>query len=122
MYRMWLFALMLVMCGLLTACGGGPRLRPEPVEIPGTVQVPGGAAGLTISFRPLGDGTMGAGKIDSSGRFTVKLIPGDYVFFFDEEANAKVATYKNIPPDYKTPKMEHKVRAVAGETLAITLQ
>jgi len=108
----------------VVGCGSSPALKPDPVEVSGEVKLPSGAAAkdLTVSFQPTGGDAMPAGaKLQSGGQFTVKMIPGPYVFYFSEEANAKFAAYKNVPEKYKTPDAANTVTIEAGKPVVLQL-
>lgn len=106
---------------VLTGCGSGPEMRPDPVEIKGTVKLPGGAppTGLTVTFQPQQNSLPGGAKLAADGSFTVQLTPGKYSVYFQDEANAKVPAYKSIPEKYRSPGEATVVTVESGKPLAI---
>jgi hypothetical protein len=105
----------------LAGCGMQPDQRPDPVEIKGTVKLPGGASpkNLTVTFQPQQNTLPGGAKVGADGSFTVKLVPGKYVVYFLDESNASVAAYKTIPAKYRTPSNDNTVSVESGKPIAI---
>lgn len=105
----------------LTGCSGSPEMRPEPVEIKGTVKLPGGASpkDLTVTFQPQQNTPPGGAKIGADGSFTVQLTPGKYSVYFQDEANAKVPAYKSVTEKYRQPSEATTVSVDGGKALTI---
>jgi hypothetical protein len=111
-------------CFSLVGCGSKVEMREEPVEITGSVKLPGNASpkGLTITFAPQQNSPPAGAKLDSDGRFTVKVQPGKYIPYFQDEANAAVPAYKQIPESYRTPKQENVMEIQAGQNVSIEVK
>ncbi len=109
---------------LLAGCSSAPPQRPEPSDISGTVKLPGGKSpkGLTVTLRPTENAQPGGGKCADNGAFTVKVAPGKYLVYFDQEANAGVPAYKDVPQSYKSPKDENAITVSAGAPLIIEVK
>lgn len=50
------------------------------------------------------------------------MADGNYVFYFNAEANGKVVAYKTIPNKYKSRNTENKVTVSGGAPLNIELK
>lgn len=109
---------------LLAGCSGTPPQRTESTDIKGTVKLPGGksAKGLTVSLRPTEDALPAGGKCGADGSFTLKAAPGKYLVYFDQEANASVPAYKDVPQSYRTASMENAITVSAGTPLNIEVK
>ncbi len=109
-----------------TGCGKQPVvMRDEPVEIKGIVKIPGGESpkDLTVTFQPQQNTFPGGSKLGSNGSFTVKLVPGKYIVFFDSDANKGAESYKKIPEAYKKPSAENEVSVDgSGQNLVIDVK
>ncbi len=111
-------------CFTLLGCGSKVELREEPVEIQGTVKLPGNTSpkGLTITFAPQQNTPPAGVKLDSDGKFTLKIHPGEYIVYFLDEANTAVPTYKTIPESYRTPQQQNLITVEAGKDVAIDVK
>ncbi|MBA4191906.1 MAG: hypothetical protein C0467_28335 [Planctomycetaceae bacterium] len=106
----------------LLGCSSPVEMRPEPVEVKGTVKLPGGASpkDLAITLQPQQNSQPGGGKLDASGSFTTKIAPGKYIAYFDE-SNSKHAAYKSIPEKYRSPAEENSI-TIDGQPITITVK
>ncbi len=104
------------LCLFATGCSSKPANRTEAVEVSGSVKLPGGVSpkDLTITFQPTQNSQPGGSKIDAGGKFVVQLAPGDYIVYFQPEANAAVAAYKSIPSSYRAPNEQNKISVGSG--------
>jgi len=101
----------------IIGCGSQPGLRPEPVAVHGTVKLANGTSpkDLTITFQPTQNSMPGGAKVGADGRFEVKLEPGKYAVYFQDEANAKVPAYKSVPEGWRTPRQENEISLSSSE-------
>ena len=109
---------------VLFGCSGKPVMRPEPVDIKGTVKLPLGVSpkDLTVTFQPQQNSQPGGGKVAADGTFSVQLTPGKYSVYFQDEVNAKVPAYKSVPEKFRTPSDENTVTVESGQSLTIDVK
>ena len=105
-------------------CSSKPELRTEPIDVKGTVKLPGGASpkDMTVTFQPQQNSPPGGGKVAADGTFSVQLTPGKYSVYFQDEANAKVPAYKSVPEKFRTPSDENTVTVESGQSLTIDVK
>lgn len=121
--RPTILILLLTMFGLV-GCSGQPEMRPDPIEVKGTVKLPGGASpkDLTVTFQPQQNTPPGGTKVGPDGSFSLQLTPGKYIVYFQDEANARVPAYKSVPESYRTPREGNIVSVSSGESLTIDVK
>jgi hypothetical protein len=109
---------------LIAGCSSTPPTRPEPNEFKGTVKLPGGksAKGLTVTLRPTDNQPLAGGKCGADGSFSLKTLPGTHIVYFDEEANAGVPAYKDVPQAYRKPQEANTVKVAAGEPITVEVK
>lgn len=119
MRKLWLPTL-----ALIIGCSTAPEQRPETITVNGTVKLHGGhpVKGLTITFFPVENNPPAGAKCNQDGTFTLQATPGDYLIYFDQEANAKTENYKSIPMDYRRPKETHRVTISKTSRLDILIE
>lgn len=111
-------------------CGSSVTLLPEPVEISGTVTFADGkpVKDVQLALRPKGDGHPSGCALKADGTFSVKAIPGDFMFYFAplEDPKADKAKAKSgmnsIPVPYRDVSMDHSVSLKAGSGNKIELK
>lgn len=113
----------LLACSMLAmGCGANTGPRPEPIEVQGKVQLPRGASprGLVLTFQPLQNTLPGGTHLEQDGSFKVKLSPGKYTYYFDDEANLRVPSYRNVPAQYRKPSEANHV-TIPAQSLELSL-
>jgi hypothetical protein len=122
---------LLVCLGLvvLVGCGEPTVSRPEAIEVQGQVNAADGKplSNVTLCLQPVeGNGFPVNVKLDASGSFKTKIIPGKYVYYFQPiesgnlAAKSKVAM-KSVSPELKQPKAENTVE-IKATSITITLK
>jgi hypothetical protein len=109
------------LAGLTAGCGYEGLRMPDPVEISGTVVAADGkpVRDVQLVLRPLGEGHMAGGPLGPDGRFTVKAVPGEFMFYFQplegakDQAKAKAA-FAAVPRAYQDVTTDHTVTLSAG--------
>lgn len=80
---------------------------PSAVEISGKVTLPNGspAANVKIEFNPTtSKGGPGSATTDATGKYSVKLAPGQFSYFFAKPEGGKAdSSYNNVPENYRKP-------------------
>ena len=107
-----------------TGCGNNSETRPDPVEVKGTVTLPGGASpkDLTVTFQPQQNTPPAGAKVAADGSFSVNITPGKYSVYFTEEANAKVPGYKAVPAGYRSASNDNTVTVESGKPLTVEVK
>ncbi|MBX9581585.1 MAG: carboxypeptidase-like regulatory domain-containing protein [Gemmataceae bacterium] len=116
-----LTAPVLVLVGLAAGCGG-PRMMEEPVEVSGTVARADGqpVSGVQLVLRPKGEGHPAGGPVAADGSFTVKAVPGEFMFYFqpieDPKADRSAAQskFRALPKEYQDVSVDHTASLSAG--------
>jgi hypothetical protein len=122
---------LMAVCGL-AGCSANPGKLPEAIDVNGTVTLADGkpVTNVQIEFTPsTSPGRPWNSRVDEAGKYTAKLTPGGYTFFFSKpdakpaEKSKVEAAYKSIPEPYRTNSADHKVEVPAsGGALDIKLQ
>jgi hypothetical protein len=124
-------SLLAVGCAVLAAgCSSDPGLMPATVEISGTVVTADGkpVKDVMLSLRPKGQGTQAGCALGADGKFTVKAVPGEFMFLFMplEDPKADKARVKaglaGVPAKYQDVSVDHVVTLKAGDGNEIKLQ
>jgi hypothetical protein len=116
--------------GLAVGCSSDPGRMPDTTEISGTVVTADGkpVKDVMLSLRPKGAGTQAGCALSADGKFTVKAVPGEFMFLFmpleDPKADkAKVkAGMAAVPAKYQDVSVDHVVTLKAGGGNEIKLQ
>lgn len=111
-------------------CGTSASILPDPVEISGTVTFADGkpVKDVQLALRPKGEGHQAGCALKSDGTFTVKAIPGEFMFYFapleDPKADkAKARAGMNaVPAPYRDVSVDHTVSLRAGSGNKIELK
>jgi hypothetical protein len=105
--------------GLLAGCSMTPPNKPDPVEVSGTVTLPGGQpapAGLVLNFFPsTADQTQVPATLKAGGKFTAKVVPGKYIVGFEG------AGVKAVPAKYHSPDAANTIEVPPGGTSDLTI-
>jgi hypothetical protein len=106
---------------LLTGCGDGVSRMEDPVEISGKATYADGrpVRDVQLALRPKGEGHPAGCALGSDGSFTVKAVPGEFMFFFQplegSKDKAKVkAGFATIPTPYQDVNVDHTVKLKSG--------
>ncbi|MBX9622873.1 MAG: carboxypeptidase-like regulatory domain-containing protein [Gemmataceae bacterium] len=105
-----------VAVALLAGCSSTPPNRPDPVDVSGTVKLPGGQpapAGLTLNFLPTSSSQAQVPTtLKAGGKFDAKLVPGKYTFAFEGSG---------VPAAYLSNDAAHTVEVPAGGSSALDI-
>lgn len=127
--RMIAAAAGLFAAGLLAGCGNQAEQLPSMADVGGTVTFADGkpVQHVQLVMRPKGDGHTAGCPLGSDGKFAVKAIPGEYMYFFQPTEDTKVdkakakSAFDAIPAKYRDPMLDRTVTLSAGDGNAIQL-
>ncbi|MEZ6142384.1 MAG: hypothetical protein R3B84_17635 [Zavarzinella sp.] len=110
-------------------CSDTPEMLKGETEITGTVMMGGSPVkNVTLWLNPLGEGHPAKFNLGEDGKFTIKVIPGDFIVYFEKapvtkELSAQKAAeaFKVIPVKYHDPKKENQVTIKSGEPATINI-
>jgi hypothetical protein len=116
--------------GLTAGCGYEGQKMPDPVEISGTVAFADGkpVKDVQLVLRPKGEGHPTECPLGQNGTFTVKAVPGEFMFLFQPTQEGKVdrakakSAFAAVPPAYQDVSVDHTVTLAAGSGNQITLK
>ena len=107
--------------GLTAGLGCGVEKMPDPVEISGTVKYADGkpVKDVQLVLRPKGEGHMAGGPLGPDGTFTVKAVPGEFMFYFQPLEGSKDKTrvksaFAVVPRSYQDVSVDHTVSLSTG--------
>jgi hypothetical protein len=107
---------------LTAGCGYEGRTMPEPADICGTVTTAEGkpVKNVKLVLRPKVSGHPVETTLGPDGAFSVKAVPGEYMFLFEAASEGKVgrATVKSalaaVPAAYQDVTVDHTVTLNPG--------
>ncbi len=102
-------------------CSSAPPQKPNPVEVSGVVLLPGGqpAKDVTLNIFPTSaNQTPGVAQLKGDGKFSVKLIPGNYTFGFEGRGPGLAA----VPKKYHQNEADHKFEVPSAGSTGATIQ
>lgn len=108
--------------GLTAGLGcGGVEMMPDPVEISGTVTHADGrpVKDVQLVLRPMGEGHTAGGPLGPDGKFTVKAVPGEFMFYFQplegskDRARVKSA-FAAVPRTYQDVSVDNTASLSSG--------
>jgi hypothetical protein len=115
--------------GPVVGVGCGVEKMPDPVEISGTVTYADGrpVKDVQLVLRPKGEGHMAGGPLGPDGTFTVKAVPGEFMFYFQplegSKDKAKVrSAFAAIPQAYQDVSVDNTASLSSGEGNEIKLK
>ena len=119
----------LSLLGLAAGCGG-PRMMEEPVEVSGRVVGANGqpVGNVQLALRPKGDGHPAGGPVAADGSFSVKALPGEFMFYFQPLEDPKAdrsrakAAFASLPQQYQEVSVDNTVQLSAGAGNQIQLR
>lgn len=105
--------------GLVVGCEN--QTMPDPVEISGTVTYADGkpVKDVQLVLRPKGEGHMAGGPLGPDGKFTVKAVPGEFMFYFQPLEGSKdkgkvKSAFAAVPPAYQDVSADHTASLSSG--------
>lgn len=104
---------------LLAGCESTPPAKADPVDVSGTVTMNGKpVGGVTIEFFPTSAmQAQGFAKLKADGKFSVKLVPGNYTYAFE----GSPAALKAIPASYHSNDANHTFEVPAGGSSSLQI-
>lgn len=99
----------------LAGCATDPGQRPPASSVAGTLAGPDGRPmkNVMVRFMPQFDAGAATGaKVGADGKFSVEIIPGEYIYYVEP---ADAAT--KVPEKFASPNAENKVTVAAGTPL-----
>ena len=108
-------AALALLAGLLAGCSSAPPLKPEPVDVSGTVTLPNGrpATDLTVSFLPTESNQFQTSGKVTAGKFSTKLVPGKYTFMIESPT---------VPKKYQENNAAHAVEVPPTGTTDLAIK
>jgi hypothetical protein len=109
-----------VLAALAAGCSSAPPQKPDPVEVSGVVLLPNGqpAKDVTLNIFPTSSNQLpGTAQLKADGKFSMKLVPGDYTFGFE----GKTDPMKAVPQKYHSNSADHKFEVPSGGKTGATI-
>ncbi len=106
---------------LVAGCSSNPPARSEPVEVSGVVLLPNGqpVKDVTLNFFPTSSAQVQTPvQLKADGKFSAKLIPGNYTFAFE----GKEPAMKAVPVKYHINSADHKFEVSSSGKSDATVQ